>query len=149
MVHNLLHKQLATSLVSKSEVARLYPELTKQQHGESISLFLRRGTPVEVEIFDSLLLCALKSLAVEYQLYFSGSGREVVSSYLPDVWQESQHTSAQLIQAMWRTRMARSVVDRMKHLVTARKAAEAQLKKEQKALGGDDSGDSSEDESQQ
>jgi hypothetical protein len=108
LLHEILHRQLATSLSSSSEVARLYLEVTPPEHQHSLSMFLKVGTAVDVHALDALLLASFKALTPEYRkfLCMGPTQQQLFKTHLPDMFAESCLVSATLIQARWRVKKA-------------------------------------------
>lgn len=67
MVQHLVQKHLAASLASVSEVARLYPQCTSDEHREAVATFLQYGGTTDLEIFDALLHHSFNSLSQAFR----------------------------------------------------------------------------------
>jgi hypothetical protein len=107
LLHEIMHRQLAQSLISKSEVARLYLDVTPYEYQASLSKFLKLGTPVEAHTLDPLLLASLKALAPEFtKFYRTTTGSQLFQLHLPDMAVEVSSVCATLIQARWRVKKA-------------------------------------------
>ena len=106
MLHEILHKQLAQSLVHASEVARLYLQVTPYQHQAALSKFLKVGTPIGVHVFDELLLVSFKALAPEFSSFFRSAGSALFHQQLPNLVHDAELAASTIIQASWRAKKA-------------------------------------------
>ncbi len=121
-----MHKQLAEELQFDSEVARLFPIVTSAPHCQELYSYLKYGTSIHIQVFDSLLRLCLRALAFEYAKFFRGVGSEFVKIQLPELVQEAKQLSATFIQIAWRLKAGRNVAQKIKaaSLLAARIKAE-------------------------
>ncbi len=106
-MQHIIQKQLAKSLVPTSRVASLYRELTTQAHMDAVNQFLKFGVPLDIEVFDPLLLHGLRLLAPVFKqfLLFDAAGA-FMRQHQVEVIAEALDVSATVIQGVWRRKLA-------------------------------------------
>jgi hypothetical protein len=100
-------KQLAKSLISESEVARLYRTVTAKNHIDMVIDFLNFGVQPSVAVFDAMLQIALEKLLKVYRrfLLFEPAG-SMLREQRVDIIAEAYDVSALIIQTAVRRRQA-------------------------------------------
>lgn len=118
LIQHIIQKQLAKKLVQTSEIARLYRTVTSKQHIEAVVQFLKYGVPLNIEIFDQLLMHCLNCLIPVYRsfLLFHPDGA-IIRDHQIAVIAEAYDVSATIIQCAIRKKIA---TERCKVLSVAR-----------------------------
>lgn len=126
LIQHVTQKQLAKSLVSESEVARLYRTVTSKNHVDLVIDFLNFGVQPSVAVFDALLRIAIEKLFKVYRIFllFDPAG-SILREQQVEVIAEAYDVSALIIQTALRRKLARIRVGRERAVHN-----EAELKRE-------------------
>lgn len=115
LIQHVTQKQLAKALVSESEVARLYRQVSSEAHVDLVIDFLNYGVQPTVVVFDAMLKIALEKLHKVYRVFllFEPAGAMLREQRM-DIIAEAYDISALIIQTAVRRRLARSRVKRVR-----------------------------------
>jgi hypothetical protein len=132
LVQHLVQKYLAKSLVPTCEIARIYRDVTAQEHIDSVVAFLHYGNAVGLEVFDNMLAYALKRLVKPFRSFFYGHYGGSLRDQMVIQASEGYDAQATRIQIVWRSKLARRKMARVRAGINAafalKLAAERALK---------------------
>lgn len=127
-----MQHQLSKSLVSSSEIARLYHEDADGMK-EAVEKYIKYGWTVHADIFDKLLRCALLALVPAYKKYFYSVHGKMLRDSQPHA-EDVPETSVTVIQSVMRMKIAKSVASKLKNKLQQNHEAEVEARKQYEAL---------------
>ena len=119
LVQQLIQRLLSKSLVPKLEIARIFRDLTSEEHMKQINDFLNYGIHVGVEVFHFIFFYALHHLTPTYKRFYYGYYGSIVRDLDAESASLVYFANAALIQCAWR---GKSVRNKMKKGAFRRKA---------------------------
>ena len=103
----LIQKQLSKSQIHRSEVAKLYRELTDQNSINAVVEFLKNGAYLSVDAFDQLLYHCMEVLLPLYEQFLLREPLgDIVRENCHSLMSELYNTSALIIQNAARRKLA-------------------------------------------
>ncbi len=106
----MIQRLLSKSLLEKLEIARVFRDVTSEDHMKAINNFLNYGISVGVEVFHAMFFYTLELLAPTYKRFYYGYYGSIVRDNAVESASQVYFASASIIQCAWRGKFIRNKV---------------------------------------